>query len=56
MGGGRYYTVPQTYETPKGWECPKCNAVMAPTAPCCWYCGPMTTKTVYRVPIDEDKL
>lgn len=26
--------------TTKGWECPKCQAVMAPTAPTCFYCKP----------------
>lgn len=25
----------------KGWECPKCNAVMSPTYPTCWYCKPV---------------
>lgn len=24
----------------KGWQCPKCEAVMSPHSPTCWYCKP----------------
>lgn len=24
----------------KGWECPRCHAVMSPTFPTCFYCKP----------------
>lgn len=34
-------------ETPsaKGWECPKCNAVMSPSFPTCFYCKPVEVST-----------
>lgn len=25
-----------------GWSCPKCQAVMSPTYPTCFYCSPNT--------------
>jgi hypothetical protein len=33
-------TLPQ-----QGWICPKCQAVMAPFQPTCWYCKPVATDT-----------
>ena len=27
------------YFAPKGWVCPKCGRVYAPSIPMCWYCG-----------------
>ena len=29
----------QDYFAPKGWVCPKCGRVYAPSTPMCWYCG-----------------
>lgn len=30
----------QVYGGPRGWECPKCGAVYAPTVPECHRCAP----------------
>lgn len=32
--------------TPKGWECPKCGAVMSPTTECCVNCKGISEYTV----------
>lgn len=29
----------QDYFAPKGWVCPKCGRVYAPSTPMCWYCS-----------------
>lgn len=35
----------QDYFAPKGWICPKCGRVYAPSTPMCWYCGGEKTIT-----------
>lgn len=40
-----YYRGYYDFQKPLGWICPKCDAVMAPSTPCCFYCGPKTLKT-----------
>lgn len=39
---GNWVNIPiqVTRPYPVGWECPKCGAVMSPTAAVCLYCGP----------------
>lgn len=33
--------IPSDYHfSSKGWECPKCHAVMSPSYPTCFYCKP----------------
>jgi len=38
------YGVP--FVGPQGWICPKCEAVMGPNFPVCWYCKPESKKDV----------
>lgn len=33
----------------KGWSCPLCNAVMAPTYPTCWYCRPNNNRETLQL-------
>lgn len=40
----------------KGWECPKCGAVMAPFAPSCFYCKPKMENSIpINIPLIKDK-
>lgn len=39
----------------KGWECPKCNAVMSPNYPTCFYCKP-TINNLDQLEQDLSKL
>lgn len=39
----------------KGWECPKCGAVMSPFFPTCWYCSPNITSTDKSSPTAKEK-
>ena len=32
----------------RGWECPKCGAVMSPSSPTCWYCKPFLAANVEK--------
>jgi hypothetical protein len=44
----------------KGWECPKCGAVMSPTTSCCVNCrgynGITVNTTVPNIPILDELL
>lgn len=40
----------QDYFAPKGWVCPKCGRVYAPSTPMCWYCGGEEAVTVTNQP------
>lgn len=33
----------------KGWECPKCSAVMSPSYPTCFYCRPQEQVTITSI-------
>ena len=36
------YMPDYDFNTPKGWQCPKCGRIYSPTTPMCFYCGGKT--------------
>lgn len=39
----------------RGWECPKCGAVMAPTQPACLHCKPKARAAALNAWIDQER-
>lgn len=38
-----------TFSSPPqfGWQCPRCDSVMSPSMPTCWYCKPKENRHVF---------
>lgn len=62
LSGGCYLCIPSIHRnpntpawfptfppaTPKGWECPRCSRVYAPTAMECWSCNVLVNNGIQQ--------